>query len=251
MQKKIFMLLAVLVVLFLAGCGNHDQTKTGADIPFAADPAMEPTKTDDAVQVEADSIVMENTEKAGVLIVYFSRTGNTDFPEDVDAVTSASLLAKDEAIYGNTQYIAALIQQATGGQVFLIEVQEKYPADYDDTVDRAEKEGNEGARPQLVSKIDDLDDYETVFLGFPNWWYDMPMAVYSFLDEYDLSGKTVIPFVTSGGSGFSDAISTIQEMEPEADVITDGFKTTHSRVDGVSFEDVEEWINGLGIVGLE
>lgn len=79
----------------------------------------------------------------------------------------------------------------------------------------------------------------------------MPMAVYSFLDEYDLSGKTIVPFVTSGGSSFSNTLSTIQEMESEVVVMADGFKTTHSHVENVSLEDVEKWIDGLGIAGLE
>ena len=75
----------------------------------------------------------------------------------------------------------------------------------------------------------------------------MPMAVYSFLEEHDLSGKTVIPFVTSGGSGFSDAISAIKELEPDASVVEDGFETTHSKVGEVTFDEVEAWINGLDL----
>ena len=80
---------------------------------------------------------------------------------------------------------------------------------------------------------------------FPNWYYGMPMAVYSFLEEYDFSGKTIIPFVTSGGSGFSDAISEIQSIQSDATVLSEGYKVTHSKVSDVTFEDVEEWINGL------
>lgn len=169
MLKKSFSLLVVLAVLSLVGCGNHNQIKIGADIPFAADSTMEKVKTNNDVQSESESDVTENIEKSEVLIVYFSRTGNTDFPDSVDAVTSASLLEKDGVVYGNTQYIANLIQNVTGGQLSLIEVQEKYPADYDDTVDRAEKEEKEDVRPKLVSDIDDFDDYKTIFLGFPNW----------------------------------------------------------------------------------
>ena len=82
---------------------------------------------------------------------------------------------------------------------------------------------------------------------FPNWYYDMPMAVYAFLEEYDLSGKKIIPFVTSGGSGFSDSISEIQKLQPEAEVETDGFKATHSKINDVTPEDVGEWIAGLNL----
>lgn len=83
--------------------------------------------------------------------------------------------------------------------------------------------------------------------GHAIWYYDMPMAVYSFLEEHDLSGKTIIPFVTSGGSGFSDAISAMKELEPDAGVVEDGFETTHSKVDEVTFDEVEQWVNDLGI----
>ena len=157
----------------------------------------------------------DNTAQGGdsnILIAYFSRVGNTDFPDDIDAVSSASLLRKDGELFGNTQYIASLIQQATDGDLFLIETAEKYPVDYDETDALGQKENRERSRPALASHVDNLDDYDRIFLGFPNWYYDMPMAVYAFLEEYDLSGKTIIPFVTSGGSGFSKAVSAIQSI---------------------------------------
>ena len=152
---------------------------------------------------------------------------------------------KDGELYGNTQYIATLIQRATGGDLFLIETEEKYPADYDATDRQGAKESTENSRPKLASHIENMDEYDTVYLGFPNWYYGMPMAVYSFLEEYDFSGKTMIPFVTSGGSGFSDAISEIQSIQFDATVLSEGYKVTHSKVSDVTFEDIEEWINGL------
>ena len=186
---------------------------------------------------------------ANILIAYFSRVGNTDFPEDVDAVSSASLLRKDGALYGNTQYVAALIQQATGGDLFLIETEEKYPADYDETDQLGGKENKERSRPALASHVDDIAGYDMIYLGYPNWYYDMPMAVYAFLEEYDLSGKTIIPFVTSGGSGFSKSISEIQSLQPNAEVLTEGYKVTHSKVNDVTLEDIEQWLDSLEISG--
>ena len=88
-----------------------------------------------------------------------------------------------------------------------------------------------------------------VAIGYPNWYYDMPMAVYAFLEEYDLSGKTIIPFVTSGGSGFSKSISEIQNLHPNAEVLTEGYKVTHSKVDDVTLEDIEQWLDSLEISG--
>ena len=126
---------------------------------------------------------------------------------------------KGSELYGNTQYIATLIQRATDGELFLIETEDKYPADYDAADRQGEKESKEKSRPKLASHVEKMDGYDIVYLGFPNWYYGMPMAVYSFLEEYDLSGKIIIPFVTSGGSGFSNAISEIQNIQPDAAVL--------------------------------
>lgn len=248
-KKIVLPFVCMFMMVLLSACGGKGE-KTG-EVPFA-----EVEKAETENMGEADVSVTENpkedtgTEKGEsgkILIAYFSRVGNTDFADDVDAVTSASLLVKDNRIYGNTQYVAMLVQKVAGGDLFLIETKEKYPSDYDETDKQGEKENSEKARPELVSRVENLDEYTTVFLGFPNWYYDMPMAVYSFLEEHDLSGKTIIPFVTSGGSGFSDAISAIKELEPDAGVVEDGFETTHSKVDEVTFDEVEQWVNGLGI----
>ena len=248
-KKIVLPFVCMFMMILLSACGSKGG-KTG-DVPFAEVEKTNPDDTD-----KADVSVTENpkedtrTEKGKsgkTLIAYFSRVGNTDFADDVDAVTSASLLTKDNQIYGNTQYVAALVQKAAGGDLFLIETKEKYPSDYNKTDEQGEKENREKARPEMASHIENLDEYTTVFLGFPNWYYDMPMAVYSFLEEHDLSGKTVIPFVTSGGSGFSDAISAIKELEPDASVVEDGFETTHSKVGEVTFDEVEAWINGLDL----
>lgn len=123
---------------------------------------------------------------------------------------------KDGELYGNTQYIATLIQQQTDGELFLIQTEERYPADYDETDRQGQQENRDRVRPALASHVENMDEYDVIFLGFPNWYYDMPMAVYSFLEEYDLAGKTIVPFVTSGGSGFSNSIAEIQNIQPDA-----------------------------------
>lgn len=199
------------------------------------------------VQKETGASISNPGETGRALIAYFSRVGNTDFPEGVDAVSSASLMIKDGRLLGNTQYIAELIREQTGGDLFLIETVEKYPADYDETDAQGGRENRERPRPKLANHIENLEDYEIIYLGFPNWYYDMPMAVYSFLDEYDLSGKTIVPFSTSGGGGFSNTIRAIKEEEPEAQVITDGFTVTHSRAAGTTQEEIKNWLSGLGL----
>lgn len=248
MKKAIISLILFSMLFSLFACGNSKE-KTGIT-PFAT---VSETRQSDMGDTAHNDTALGNSEKGteDVLVAYFSRIGNTDFPDGTDALTSASLMVENDKIYGNTQYLAMLIQQAAGGDVFLIEIKEKYSADYNDTVDIAQKEEENNERPQLASHVENMEDYQVIFLGFPNWWYNMPMSVYSFLEEYDLSGKTIIPFVTSGGSGFSDAIDSIKKIEPDANVIQNGFETTHSEIKDVTVEEVQQWVDDLKISELE
>lgn len=163
-----------------------------------------------------------------ILVAYFSYGENALLPADVDASASASIQFWDNQLTGNTGVVAHMINDAVDGDLFSIITAEKYPASYNETVDLGRDEKNSNARPQLISHIENLDKYDTIFIGFPNWWSDMPMALYSFLDEYDFSGKTIISFSTSGGSGLSDAANSIREAEPNAEVLN-GFTISARR----------------------
>lgn len=112
-----------------------------------------------------------------------------------------------------------MIADATGGDLFSILTAEQYPDSYDDTIDVGQEEKHADARPVLSSHIEDLDRYDTIFLGFPNWWGDMPMAVFTFLDSYDFSGKTVIPFCAHGTSGLAASVRDIRAAVPNAMVL--------------------------------
>ena len=120
-----------------------------------------------------------------------------------------------------------------------------YPGSHKALIDAAKVEIDGNARPQLATHIDNLKDYDVVFVGFPNWWYDMPMPLYTFFDEYDFGGKTVIPFCTHGGSRFSGAIKTIRELEPEATVL-DGYAIARDRVPK-SKDGVLKWLERIGM----
>ena len=102
------------------------------------------------------------------------------------------------------------------------------------------------ARPALATQIENLGQYDTIFLGYPNWWGDMPQALYTFLESYDLSGKTIIPFCPHGGSGFSRTQSTIAELQPNATVREDGLTLSRNDV-ADSAEQVTAWAQGLGL----
>lgn len=172
-------------------------------------------------------------------------------PEDVDpagadAVAGASIVVRDGEILGNVEYMAQTIQQAVGGDLLRIETVEEYPLEHEALVDFAAEEQEAGARPELATQIENLEQYDTIFLGYPNWWGDMPQALYTFLESYDLSGKTIIPFCPHGGSGFSRTQSTIAELQPNATVREDGLTLSRNDV-ADSAEQVTAWAQGLGL----
>ena len=151
--------------------------------------------------------------------VYFSRVGNTDFPSDIDAVSSASLNRIDGTLKGNAQMIAEWAADEAGAEAVEIVADKSYPVDYNETVDLAKEEQGKKERPSIKCSISSFDDIDTVWLSIPNWWADLPMPVYSFFDEYDLSGKNIYVFVTHEGSGFSSIVKTIRDLEPDANVV--------------------------------
>lgn len=179
--------------------------------------------------------------KGKALVVYFS-VPETD---GVDASSGASRQVVNGKVMGNTQYVASIISEATGSDLFEIKTAHTYPASHKALIDAAKVEIENNARPKLATHIKNLDDYDVVFVGFPNWWYDMPMAIYSFFDEYDFSGKTVIPFCTHGGSRFSGAIKTIRELEKNATVLN-GYSIARDRVPN-SKDGVLKWLEKIGM----
>lgn len=179
-----------------------------------------------------------------ILVAYFTYGENTTLPSNVDATASASIQRFNDKVTGNTGMLAHMISNATGGDLFSILTADKYPSNYNATINQGRIENSNKARPRLASHITNLEEYDTIFLGFPNWWYDMPMAIYTFLDEYDLSGKTIIPFNTSGGSGFSNAINSIREAEPNATVL-DGLTIGANRAVNAE-NNVLGWLRELG-----
>ena len=119
------------------------------------------------------------------------------------AVASASYSTVEGTAIGRVRALADFIQDDVGGDLFSIRTVETYPVGINEVIDQAAQEQAANARPELADHIDNLDDYDTIFIGYPNWWGDLPMPVYSFFDEYDLSGKTIIPFNTHNGSRLS------------------------------------------------
>lgn len=234
MRKLSLVFLSAILALCLQACGKTEQQTANNSI--ARTPASKNENT-----IKEDN----KTGNSNVLIAYFT------VPEDVkasgnDAVAGASLVVKDNEKMGNTEYVARLIQKTAGGDLFQIETEEDYPLEHDTLVDQAADEQDENARPELSSHIKNLENYDTIILGYPNWWADLPMPVYSFLEEYDFSGKTIIPFVTHGGSGFSSTTNTISSLQPDADISSNALSLSREDVaDGE--KEVTEWAESLGL----
>lgn len=200
-------------------------------------------RTDASEAVVSERPIPTTVSRTGgkVLVAYFS-VPETDV---VDASSGANRLVSDGKLQGNTEYVAAVIREATGGDLFEIKTVHTYPGTHKELIDAAKKESDEDARPALATHIKNLNEYDVVFVGFPNWWYDMPQPLYTFFDEYDFSGKTVVPFCTHGGSRFSDAIKTIREMEKGATVL-DGYAIARDHVSS-SKDGIQNWLKKIGM----
>ena len=251
MKKWTAILFSVLLIFSLSACGNSSQNKREDSLAENQTPAPAAGLTDNSEEnAEEDTkgtegnLTEENSDAGtgNILVAYFS-VMETD---GVDTVAGASRVAVEGEVLGNNQYIAQIIQRQVGGDLFSIETVQEYPTTHGPLLDFAYEEKVDNARPELATHIENPDSYDVIFLGFPNWNADLPMPLYTFLEEYDFSGKTIIPFTTHGGSGFSRTIQTIAELQPDAEVISDGLSISRNSVAGAESE-VIDWINELGL----
>ena len=193
----------------------------------------------------ADTSAKEENENSNILIAYFSVPEDID-TNGIDADSGASVVVKDEEVLGNMEYMALTIQDAIGGDLFRIETKEAYPLDHEPLVDQAAEEQDENARPELATHIENPEQYDTILLGDPNWWGDMPQPLFTFLEEYDFSEKTIIPFNSHGGSGFSNTIEEIKELQPDANISDEGLSISRDKV-ADSVQDVTDWAKSLDL----
>lgn len=178
------------------------------------------------------------------LVVYFSMPETTD-PNKMTTNEDNSVVVIDGEVLGNTQYMAYVIQGATGADVFRIEPVTPYPTHHATLVDLAAEEKDAKARPAIAGKIENFAQYNTVFIGYPIWWGDMPMILYSFFEKYDFPGKTIVPFSTHGGSRFAGTPKTIRQLEPKAKML-DGLTISRSRIQNAE-QQIVDWVNGLDL----
>ena len=228
MKKRISMIMVICLLLSLTACGvdsgTNSNTEPSATQSQAEKPSSEPTEdpgvsSDDPAEGSAPAA--EPTEEAAkTLVVYFSATGNT-------------------------KAVAEEITRLTGADLYEIVPEVPYTDEdlnYNNNECRANQEmNNASARPAIGSEAMDVSSYDTVFIGYPIWWGTMPRIINTFLDTYDLSGKTVLPFCTSGSSGITQSVTDIRAAEPNADV-RDGL-----RASGANDSSIENWIADNGI----
>ena len=240
MRKKITILFSLLFIAILAGCGNREAEHT------------QTAKQEEEAETSGESSDEKNVEISegeNILIAYFGRFGNTEFPDGIDASTSASIVVgKDNNLQGTTEYVASLIQENLGGSLHSIQTAEAYPEDYDATVEQNRREQEDGFIPALQSSVENIDQYDVIFLGYPVWATTIPQPIVSFLEAYDFAGKTVIPFCTHAGYGSGDSYDRIEELCPDARVL-DGLAIEAEEI-AAAGEPVEDWISRLPLVDL-
>lgn len=233
MKKWTSLLLALAMALSLAACGDSGTQENTSEPPASVSgstgeetpaptgtetPAEEPTEA--PAEEPAESETSTTGDSTSVLIAYFSWSGNTE-------------------------QVAQIIQQETGGDLFEIAPATAYTDDYNELLDIAQQEQSDNARPELAGQVENWDQYDTIFVGYPNWWSDAPMAVYTFLESYDWTGKTLVPFNTSASGGFGRSLSGIEESAAGAEIL-EGLSFTSSTLDDAQSE-VTAWLDDLGL----
>lgn len=248
MNKKLFVILLCLVALGIMGCGQTTENSQSEE-EISQEIQQDITQTVEVEPTEAEDVETEVTQEEpaetenDILIAYFTWADNThvENPEniDVDATTSASVLAP-----GNAEKLAVWIQEEVGGDLFSIQVEEPYSSDYDACLDRAADEKADNARPTLSTHVENMEQYDVIFLGFPNWWYTLPMPIHSFLEEYDFEGKTVIPFCTHGTGGLASTIVDLESALPQSTQLLEPIGVYRPDVDSAQ-PQIQEWIRSV------
>lgn len=214
-MKKIILLL--LIIFTMSGCGGEDKTSAG--------PEKKSVENNPAPTSTADK---------KILVVYFSRTGEE---YGIGNITK-----------GNTAIVAEMIVANVGGDLFEIKPATPYPDEYTACTELAKQELESNVRPEFVGNVDNFAQYDTIFIGYPIWWGNLPRVMMTFLEHNDFSGKKIIPFCTHGGSGFASTEREIKNACPNAEVLQ-GLaiigKTAQNDSAAVQ-KEVDAWLESLG-----
>lgn len=248
-RKKIFGIMGILLLMSVTAACSANSMAESAGPQQQTEPELTAESNETAVpeSIPAATPIEQNEEnESRTLVVYFSRWGNTDFPEDADAGSSASIVLDSENNrQGTTQYIAEIISNNLDADLHLIQTTEPYPADYEATVDKNHQDRDDGFIPELQSTVENLEQYDTIFIGYPIWAGTLPPPVAAFLNQNDLSGKTVIPFCTHAGFGSGSSFERIQDLSPDA-AVSEGFAVAAEQALTAEAEMLE-WLQHLDL----
>jgi flavodoxin len=179
-----------------------------------------------------------------ILVAYFS-VPESDNAETITEEEKKSAVVIDGKVLGNTQYVAQIIQQNSGADIFRIEPVTPYPMNHGEIEQIATQERRNEALPEILNTVENFDSYKIIFVGYPIWYGNMPRILYSFLKSYNFAGKTIVPFITSGGSGFGNTINEIKYIQPDANVIENGLSVKREVIKS-SEQDIKNWLSDLG-----
>lgn len=244
MKKQTTLLLALLLALSLTACNSNNETTVSSSgtLQNRQSAISESVVSGEVSSSEEESAPSrESEQQSRVLVAYFSWADNAVIEGEVDAVASPSVVAP-----GNVQQLAGWVQEQTGGDLFSIQVTEPYPSDWDECLARANEERSENVRPALTETVEAMSDYDVVFLGYPNWWYGSPMALLSFIEQNDLSGKQIYLFCSHGTGGLAKSVDEIASALPESAVLSENVFDVYEEDAASSENDILNWLKGVG-----
>lgn len=223
MKKLLALIITMMMVFTLAGCSSNTGSNTQNEKKTQSNEVNSQTgaKETDNQSVGNNDKANKDTTNNHILVAYFSYSGNT-------------------------KVIANKIHEDVGGDIFEIKTVDPYPTDYNTLVDQAKKERDENYRPKLATKVDNIDSYDVIFVGYPDWWVTMPMPVFSFLEQYNLSGKTIVPFCTHEGSGLGRSVDDIKKTCPKSTIL-DGLAINDKDINNAD-KDISNWLRKIGIL---
>ncbi len=244
MDKKLIIGIIVLILIVIAGgifvvANMNNKTPKDAE-KLEQDISNSNVNVNNKQENQNKENTNSQTEKEQITIP----TTNEPNTQNTNTNTSKKTLVIYYSRSGNTKQIADYIGERTGGDVVRLETVRTYPSNYDEMLDTAKEEQRNGGRPELKNKNINIEDYDTIFLGYPIWWGEIATPVYTFLDEYDLSAKKIAPFVTSGSSGLSGTTSDIKREESGAEVLEAMSITSSTLSNYKSLTD--NWLYKLG-----
>ncbi len=248
-MKRIRIFIAMLLMIFsLCGC-QQTNGNSESDTAISSEPHITGNKAENIQSVSSAEQTSQSSEsfseqespaQSKILIAYFTWAENVETGSDVDATASASV-----TLPGNVGQMAMWIQDEIGGDLFSIQVKEPYSADYNECLDRAADEKAEKARPVLKNTVENFSDYDIIFIGYPNWWYTAPMAVFSFLDEHDFSGKRVVLFCSHGTGGLASSVKDITAALPDSTIESNVIGVSRDDI-SISHDTVKSWLKAIG-----